>query len=381
MRLYVPALALLIAAGALGAERHKPDIDPESQDGILLQRIQQEPTLPRKLVLLERFVAQYPKAPGITWVYDQLLPIYMDAKQYDKVFATAEAQLAADPDDLDSAHYALQMAEMKKDADLVNKYAQICWDLAAKAAKEKRPTDPDDIPDWNKQVEFSKQVMAYSEFLMATQAADETDTKKKAELVQALEKRNPQSRYLEVAKSDPAHVPIIAVSPEKAFAIAEKGLADDPDNVDFLMTVADHYMSQERDLSKVLSYSLRVLEVLPRKGKPDSISEAEWEKKKAKYTAWANWMAGVVYGKEGRYGVSDKHLRAAVPYLRDNARLLAAAYFYLGYDNYAMAGELHDKTLAQEAVRFSKLCAAIDGPFRMLAQRNLEVLRNEYNIE
>src|SRR6266404_4474912 len=98
-KLSVPALALGLAGGLLGLDRHKPDVDPESGDGILLQRIQQEPTLPRKLALLEKFVAEYPKVISIAWVYEQLLPIYKDAKQYDKVIATADALLAVDPND------------------------------------------------------------------------------------------------------------------------------------------------------------------------------------------------------------------------------------------------------------------------------------------
>ncbi len=61
--------------------------------------------------------------------------------------------------------------------------------------------------------------------------------------------------------------------------------------------------------------------------------------------------------------------------------MLAAAYFYLGYDNYALAGELGDKGRAIEAVRFSKQCADMDSPFRSLALKNLEALRNDYNVE
>ena len=52
------------------------------------------------------------------------------------------------------------------------------------------------------------------------------------------------------------------------------------------------------------------------------------------------------------------------------------------YDNYALAAELNDKGRAIEAVKFSKLCVAgADGPFRDLALKNLEALRNEYNLE
>jgi hypothetical protein len=110
------------------------------------------------------------------------------------------------------------------------------------------------------------------------------------------------------------------------------------------------------------------------------VSTEEWEAKKSKYSGWANWMAGVIYAKQARYGLSDRHLRAALGHLHEE-RLLAGAYFYLGYDNYAMAGEQRDKGRAIEAVRFDKLCAAIDGPYRESALKNLEVLRNEYNVE
>ena len=118
MKISVPALALLLAIGALGADRHKPDVDPESQDGILLQRIQQEPTQPRKLVLLEKYVAEYPQATSIAWVYEQLLPIYKEAMQWDRVIATAEGLLAVDPNDLDSGHDALKAAEAQVNPDL-----------------------------------------------------------------------------------------------------------------------------------------------------------------------------------------------------------------------------------------------------------------------
>src|ERR1700679_1813897 len=109
MKISIPAFAMLLApllliGEARGADRHKLDVDPETLDGILLQRIQQEPTLPRKLALLEKYVVEYPKAPNIVWVYEQLLPIYMEANQWDRVISTADGLLVRDPYDLDSAH-------------------------------------------------------------------------------------------------------------------------------------------------------------------------------------------------------------------------------------------------------------------------------------
>jgi hypothetical protein len=379
MKFAIPAFVVFLATGALAADRHKLDIDPESEDGILLQRIQQEPLAERKLAFLEKYVNQYPAATSLAWVYEQLLPIYVAAKQWDKVLQLAQSLLALDPADLDSAFAALQAAEAQKDSDLIRKYAITSWDAASKAALAPKPDDADDVADWSKRIEFANQTLAYSEYVLASQAAMEPNSRRKGELIRALEQRNPQSKFLAAVKRN------IRVreeaNPEQAFVLAERGLAEDPNNEDYLMRIANHYMSREEDLSKVLAYSLRVLEVLEKKSKPAAVTAEDWEKKKARYTGGANWMAGVVYGKQARYGLSDRYLRAALDQIQDDAQLLAAAYFYLGYDNYALAGQLRDKGRAIEAARFSKLCLAIEGPFQPLAQKNLEVLRNDFNVE
>lgn len=379
MKVAAPALALLLAFGALGADRHKPDVDAESQDGLLLQRIQQEPTQPRKLALLEKYVAEYPRTTSIAWVYEQLLPIYTEAMQWDRVIATADALLAVDPNDLDSAHDAMKAAEAQANPELVIKYAELAWDLAASALKIPKPADPEDVPDWTKQMDFARENLAYTEYTLASLAAAQTDDAKRAELTAALQQRNPNSQFLALTKK-PTMIELASLNPARALQIAEQGLVENPDNIDFLMTVADHDMNLEKNLPQTLKYALHILELVQGNPQPDGIKPEEWERKQAKFSGWANWIAGVIYGKQARYGLSDRYLRAALGYIREDARLTAAAYFYLGYDNYALAGELADKGRAVEAVKFSKMCADMDSPFRSLALKNLEALRNEYNL-
>lgn len=385
MKISVPALALLLAPWlpaneALGADRHKLDVDPETQDGFLLQRIEQEPTQPRKLALLEKYVNDYPNGSNIAWVYEQLLPIYTELNQWDRVIATAEGLLAVDPNDVDSAHDALKAAEALNDETQRIKYAELAWDLASHALQAPKPSDSDDLPDWTKQTTFDHEVLDYSEYQLASLAAAQTDDAKRAELSQALEQRNPQSKFLALTKKATV-IQLASLNPQKALQLAEEGLVKDPDNIDFLMTIADHDMSLERNLPQVLSYALRILELLNGNPQPSDITPAEWEKKKAKFSGWANWLAGVVYAKEARYGLSDRYLRAALVHIQSEHRLLAAAYFYLGYANYALAGELADKGRAIDAMKFSKQCADMDSPFRSPALKTLEALRNDYNVE
>jgi hypothetical protein len=383
MKISVTAAALLVpllAGSALGADRHKLDVDPETLDGLLLQRIEQEPTQPRKLALLEKYVADYPQGTNIAWVYEQLLPIYMEAMQWDKVVTAADGLLAADPNDLDSAHDGLKAAEALNDLDLRVKYAKLAWDLASHSLQAPKPSDPDDLPDWTKQSAFAREVLDYAEYTLASLAAAQTNDLKRAELTLALQERNPQSKFLVLTKKATV-IELASLNPQKAIQLAEEGLVKDPDNIDFLMTIADHDMSLERNLPQVLAYALRILELLQGKPQPDGIAPTEWEKKKAKFAGWSSWLAGVVYGKQARYGLSDRYLRAAIGHIQGENRLLAAAYFYLGYANYALAGELADKGRAIDAVRFSKLCVDMDSPFRSLALKTLEGLRNDYNLE
>jgi hypothetical protein len=380
MKVSVPALVLLLATGASGADRHKLDVDPESEDGLLLQRIQQEPTQPRKLALLEKYVVEYPKAAPIVWVYEQLLPIYMDANQWDRVLATAEGMLAVDPTDVESAYDGLKAAEAQNNSELTIKYAELAWDLASRTLQAPKPSNPDDLPDWTKQTTFDQEALDYAEYKLATLAAAQTDDLKRAELALALQQRNPQSRFLAITKKATV-IELASLNPQKAIQLAGEGLVKDPDNIDFLMTIADHDMSLEKNLPQVLTYSLRILELVQGKPQPSDITPSEWEKKRAKFTGWASWLAGVVYAKQARYGLSDRYLRVALSYIHENHRLIAAAYFYLGYANYALAGELADKGRAIEAVKFSKQCVDMDSPFRSLALKNLEALRNDYNLE
>src|SRR5581483_11756136 len=188
MRVSVPLLLLmLLSTEGVWADRHKPLIDPESQDGILIQRIQQEPTLPRKQTLLEKFVVDFPNATSIAWVYEQLLLVYKDAKDNDKVIATADGMLTADPNDLDAAHDALRAAETKNDPQLMQKYAVLAWDIASRTSQSAKPTDPDEIIAWTKQTQFAKDVMAYAEYTLASLAKSQTDEQKRVQIVALLQ--------------------------------------------------------------------------------------------------------------------------------------------------------------------------------------------------
>jgi len=377
------ALALLLAGAAAAAERHKLDVDPETADGILLQHIQQEPVAARKLALLEKYVRDYPGASSVAWVYEQLIPVYRESQANEKALDAARKLLTLDPADIDTASAALNAAEALAEppnaSPQVTAAALAAWDAGQKTLDAPAPKDADALEDWKRQTQLARQVMTYCEYVLATRAKA-ADAPVRAQLLEALEQRNPKSKYLESAKTEAVRAYQQFANSEKGVALAEKSLAADPENEDLLMAVAQFHMQRENELPKVLSYSLRVIDLMQRKALPKDVPPEAWAAKKAEYIGFANWMAGVVYAKDGRYVPSERYLRASLPYAQQRPGMLAAAYFYLGFDNYALGCELRDKVHIQEAVKYNKLCASIDTPFRSLAEKNLGQIRNEFNV-
>ncbi len=106
--------------------------------------------------------------------------------------------------------------------------------------------------------------MSYAEYVLATQAANEPDAGKRNALIQALVTRNPQSKYLANTRKQSV-VELASADPEKAVRLAEQGLVKDPENEEFLLTVAYYNLGRERDLDRVLQYSLRILELMRKK--------------------------------------------------------------------------------------------------------------------
>src|ERR1700682_8836 len=129
-RVRLAVIRALLSVAGWASDRHKLYVEPESDDGILLQRIRQEPTAPRKLALLEKYAAAYPNTISIAWVYEQMLPLYAAGADSGKVLETAEKLLAIDPQDLDSLNYALKAVESRNDFEAAARYAKLAWDAA-----------------------------------------------------------------------------------------------------------------------------------------------------------------------------------------------------------------------------------------------------------
>ena len=148
-------------------------------------------------------------------------------------------------------------------------------------------------------------------------------------------------------------------------AAAEAVLAQDDSNLIALTIVADSYLQKEKEPGKLMAYAGKILAVLDEQPDQEGFTGVEWIARKALLTGRAYWMMGAASIRRHEFEKADKSLRAALPYLKDDSQLLSGALFDLSFANYQL-GKLSD------AIRFSKECALVIGPYQARAVKRLQ---------
>lgn len=375
MRLRLLALAWILASVPLAtnalAQRHKlGTVNTETPEGALLQKIGQESDDAKKIPLLEEFAAKYPKHESIGWVYTQLQVADGKTGQNDKTIEIGEKLLAMDADDIDAAYENLKAAEAKKDPAVVKKWSAVASQLCQKVMALPKPQDAAAVDDWKRQVDFATQLNDRTEYSLYAAALQTTDPRGRVDLIEALEQRNPKSRWL------PQTYPLMFVSyrqlndNDKAAALAEKLVAEGKGDEDMLTFLANRYMEQKKEPDKIVDYSNKIIELLNTKPKPDGVSDDDWNKKKKMLTGLAYFMSGSTLFDQKKLPAADKALRAAVPLVEGNDQLKAATLFYAGLTAY----NLKNYT---DALKFNQQCAAIKSPFQAKAAANVKAIRGQ----
>jgi tetratricopeptide (TPR) repeat protein len=379
MRVAAVVLSVLLASSLATAQRHKPAaFDRATPEGQLLDAIGTEQDNTKKLDLLVEFAGKYPQNPSIPWVYDMMVSGYAKAGQPDKVIETGEKLLAMDPGDLATAHECLKAAEAKKDPDLVLKWSARASEMGRKVAQSPKPSDEAGVEEWKRSVDFAKQLDVYTEYSLYATMLQTTDLKKRIQLGEALEQRNPDSQYLPQVADQLVQSYVQAGEPAKGLAIAEKFAERDGASVEVLLAAASACIGKKPD--KVIEYSNKALAGIEAKPKPDGVADADWQTWKTQTSGRAHWMAGLTYAGQEKWQPADQELRLALEGVKNDRDMMAEALFYLGLANYRIA-EGGRPERARDALRFSQQCAEIPGRFQAQARINVKAIRSAYRIQ
>jgi tetratricopeptide (TPR) repeat protein len=368
MKTFFLVLVLLTFPVAAQDQKQHFVINVSTPEGQILQSIGQETDDSKKLALMQEFLAKYPKHEGAGWVSGQLQAAYLTQKDYDKAIDAGEKGLAADPNDLDLAYTNLKAAEAKGDPDQLKIWCGRTSDNARKIIA-KAPADDEE----KQRVEYAKQVELYTEYALSTAALKAQDPAKMVELVDALEQRNPKSQYMaQVSGMYLLNLGKVGQT-AKACSAAERLGAADPKDVDAIIWAADCNL-RANHADRAIAEANRVLEALGSK------TDAEVGNRKGVLAGRANWIAGVAYSSQQKWGPANKALRAALPAVKGDPQLAAAAYFHLGLSSYSMGKAVGDKAQTRDGLQFFQQCAEIKSPFQDQAAKNVRTIKTELGV-
>ncbi len=351
-------------------------VESDTVEGQLLQQIDAEKNEQKRVVLLEKFATEFPNHEAVTWVLSHLQTAALQAKEYDKVLEIATRMLAVDPDDVSAAHSALRAVEAKKDPDLIRRWSSQTSTIAKRVASS-TARDDEEPEDHKAKVEFARQVDLYTEYSLYFAAVNSSDAAVKTGLMETLEARNPKSEYLAQMKTSQVAV-ARQVDVEEAVRAAEEAFDKGNYNIDQLFMAAGFYMQRRTNTEKVVSYGIKLLEMLETAPKPNGVSEEDWNNHIHDVMGQANWMVGLIFSTQEKYVFADKYLRAALKDIK-NQDMTAGALYHLGYVNYRIAEE-GDRIRIHDAIKFTADCARIPSAVQVQAAENLKSMKAEYAL-
>ena len=379
MRISGTLAILVLAVATLAAQRPAPMPDAATPEGKLLQRIASETDLANRRSLLEEFTSAYPNHEATGWVYEQLIDAYRSSDEPDKLLAAGEHLLALDPTDFTTAQNCLNAAlQMKKDPDLVLRWAETISSIADQLAHSPKPSDENEAAAWETRASNAKMVEMYTESVLYESAQQSKNPYKIAELGEALALHNPESEYAIPMAELQFKAYLETGDSDKAFTLAKGMLARSPDNVQMLLNLASLYKSRQEP-EKALALAKQAVEVTNSEMTPEGMSDAQWEPRKIALRSFGQYLQGVIYAAAEKWSDADVQLRASLPGIQ-RPQSKAEALYYLGLANYRLA-EKGQAERAPDALLFSRQSADIPSSFQQMARKNAEAIRTKFQIQ
>jgi hypothetical protein len=265
----------------------------------------------------------------------------------------------AAPDDMDDAHQALKEAvQAKKDAAEVKKLAAQAYALAHPLATSPESEDLKDA------IAHAREVETYTEYALYVTAL-QGPAEATVDLLSTLEQQNPKSKYLDEGYGNYFVALHKAQAGSKILPIAEKAITNLPNNPDLLGVLAESAL-RGKQFDRAVSYGQR-------------LAAAGGEHKRNTAVGRGHYIAGVASAASAspKWGVADKELRAALPFIKDSEEMTGNALFYLGLANYQLGKMTLKKALMLEAVKFSEQAAGMKCSTAQQAFKNARNIKLE----
>ena len=278
-------------------------------------------------------------------------------------------------EDLGEAFKALKAADEQKDTDLVKKSAVEAIHLSNTALKTAKPSDESDVAVWNTTQASAKEAKTYAEYALDTAILRTTDPQKRVALFETLEKESPDCQYLPQLYSTVLGA-YSKIKPDKSFAFAQRAIAKDSNNEDLLLVLAAGAY-ERKQFDSTINYSNRLLKVMSGHPKTEGVASGDWEFKRTSMLGRGHWFTGMSYAAQNKHPQAAESLKASLPFIKGEPQLAAGAQFYIGLSDYSLARVTRDKSVMQEALKYSEMAAQSNTPYGKQASQNAYAIKNE----
>ncbi|HKW89088.1 MAG TPA: hypothetical protein VJN21_10055 [Candidatus Acidoferrales bacterium] len=321
----------------------------------------------KKISLLDNFAADHPSG-DFALLADQLyVSAYIAQKDYDKAFAFGDKALAIDPDNFTTGVNLVRAAEESGDQTKLFHYGEIVGAIL-KRYKATPPPSGTSQTDWDAKkketIDSAQPDIQYVESALYSAAYKATTPVEKAGLFERYAAAFPDSPNTSAAEAECVLNYQAARNTPKMVEAAQKVLKNDPNNVTVLVTMADYWAEQGKQLEEAAADAKKALEVLPSMKKPDGLTDEQWSQQ-------TSLQKGLALSAQGQVDITRGNNSAAIQSFQQASPLLKSDTFSYGRNLYRWGFTLAKMRQILDARRILTQAVDTNSPYSSLAMQTL----------
>ncbi len=314
----------------------------------------------QKLKLIDAFAAAHSEPDLQILADEQYVNYYLNAKQYDKVYAYGDKLFALDPDNFSNAVNMVRAANEQNDTNRLFAEGEKAGAIVQRFKAQPPPAGANP-EDWKLQqrqkLDAIKENLDYIEESLLNAAYHQKDAAAKASLLVRFAKSFPDSPRSAQALEAAAVTYQQAQNRPKMVETANSVLAKDPDDLGMLLLLADDYSEKGENLDKAEEYAKKAVALCDSAKKPDGVDDADWQKQMTLQKGIALSALGQIDLEKKQNSTAVENLAKAAPLLKGNNSIYARNQYRLGF------AYLNLKKAAEARQAFTE-AASVDSPYK-----------------
>lgn len=367
-RLGLGVLLVALSTTAASAQIGKTVVVPAgTPEDTAVSAIYAEQDPAKKIGLLDKFAADHPSG-DFALLADQLyIGAYIAQKDYDKAFGFGEKALAIDPDNFTTGVNLVRAAEESGDQEKLFHYGEIVGAILARY-KATPPPSGTSQTEWDAKkketIDSAQQDIQYVESALYGAAFKAATPAQKAELFGRYASAFPDSPNTSAAEAECVLNYQAARNTPKMIEAAKNALKDDPNNVTVLVTMADYWSDQGKQLEEAEADAKKALVALPSMKKPEGMTEEQWQQQ-------TSLQKGLALSAQGQVSVIRGNNAAAIQAFQQASPLLKSDTFSFGRNLYRWGFTLAKMRQILDARRILTQAVDTNSPYSSLAIQTL----------